>query len=177
MKKKYYYLHIWAISYGFDELTVFSNYSEDKVDYDNFGLDFHSFPADDFFLVAAPYCCVTDSLKSAIDNSHLSGIRFKKIRRIKKNENVVKELNLDSIYWLVLFDGKPGIDDFGLYQEKYLVVSHLALNCVRENSVTHAESDELLVPIDDYFNSKAKYFWMAAKFQDYFYEMELKNRQ
>lgn len=62
-------------------------------------------------------------------------------------------------YWWMKVNGQAGMDDFGLWNRMYLVVSEKALTFLRDNHVAHAEAQELLEAWMNIFNHK-KNFWM-----------------
>ena len=65
-----------------------------------------------------------------------------------------------------------GVDDFSIWDDKYLIVSDKGLKFLRDNYVTHAEADLIDCPFNDYFDSSRKFFWMAENVRAYFIKME-----
>ena len=104
---------------------------------------------------------------------------FDKIEKISKGPNFIDnfpDAQLPFFYWRLNISDHLGENDFAIWKGLYLVVSEKALECLRDNHVTHAEADEIRIPFDDYFTSSQKYFWMSENARKYFIEMEQKKK-
>jgi hypothetical protein len=159
MEKKYYYLHLWAAG-DFDELTEFDRTTH-PFGISNIGLVLDVYPPDDLF-DSHPTIFISDRLKSLLAFDKFDKLKFTEITRIGRGYNFLynyPDATLDK-YWQVEFLGIPCIDDFGIYNKFYLIVSEKGLNFLRDNRVTHAEAKEIEEDIDTFFRLKKDRFWL-----------------
>ncbi|MFZ5970714.1 MAG: hypothetical protein ACOYXA_03905 [Bacteroidota bacterium] len=157
---KYYYLHVWAGS-ELDKETEVIDRSVHPFIVDNVGLEIDYWPADDLF-ATFPIFLVTEKLRAKLIYEKFEDLEFRKILRMSKGLNFQDNYPDAEIpkYWWLIVNGKAGVDDFGLWNRMYLVVSEKALEFLRDNQVTHAESQEITGSLDEYFQSDKKNFWM-----------------
>lgn len=156
---KYYYLHLLSC-FDLDEITSI-DHSEYPPIIANIGLEIDWWPVDD--LVECFFChIVVDSLKKLLQNELFNALVFYKIDRVARGCNFLYNYPNATLpqYWHLEIQGTSGIDDFGLWEGKYLVVSEKALDFLRVNNVTNAESDLIEGNIDEYFRSDRKDFWL-----------------
>jgi hypothetical protein len=177
MKKKYYYLHVWAII-GFDSDTKFDEQAKSAY---NLGLLIDSPTKDDLFCVGGNTYFVTEALKLKIEASLLSGVAFDKVSRIRKGCNLADQnptLELPPHYWNIKCSDMSGLNDFAQWDRTYMIVSEVALDILRSNNVVHAEADEITVPLAEYFDSPRKYFWMKEeRMRQYFVDMDERKKK
>ncbi|MBK8968878.1 MAG: hypothetical protein R3D58_12950 [Saprospiraceae bacterium] len=169
--KEFHYLHVWGIT-GFDQKTQYE--AGELVNKEDVGLEIDFWPSDDLFYFPPLFFC-TERLRAKLLNKGFQKLAFHKVSRIEKGGNFKSnfpDVELPPYYWEIRFDGIVGTDDFALWENTFLVVSDTALNFLRDNHVTHAESDLITSEFDQYFNSSKKFFWMNAKVRDYFIKME-----
>lgn len=174
--KDYYYLHIWALS-GVDNFTLSSVLTTVEGSFEP-SITFDAWPEDDLFSLGTMFF-VTERLRSKLDNKKLSGIEFQKISNLTQGSNFQDQYpnaELPPFVWLVKVVGKENLNDFFLWDQKYLVVSAEALKVLRQNHVMNAEADQIKNGSDDYFSSEKKYFWMSDSFRNYFVMMEKKKQ-
>lgn len=163
--KQYFYLHIWSI----DLL---------ELNGDDLGLKIDTWPEDDLFCVY-PYFFCTERLRSILQRAEFKELSFTKVQRISKGSNfedMYPSTELPPFYWQIKFSGIAGVDDFSIWDDKYLIVSDKVLKCLRDNHVSHAEADLIDVPFKEYFDSSRKFFWMAENVRAYFIKMEQRKR-
>jgi hypothetical protein len=159
MKKKYYYLHLWTAG-DFDELTEFDRTTQ-PFGISNIGLVLDIYPADDLFN-SYPTIFLSDRLKSLLVFEKFDSLKFTEILRIGKGYNFLAnypDATLDK-YWQVEFLGTPCVDDFGIFNNFYLIVSDKALTFLKQNRVTNAEAREIEEDLNTFFKLKKDRFWM-----------------
>ena len=159
--KQYFYLHIWTIN-GLNS------------DVDHLGLKIDSWPEDDIFSIS-PYFFSTERLRAILQKAGFAELSFIKIQHISKGSNFKSnypDAKLPPFYWQIKSTGTAGVDDFSIWDDKYLIVSDKALKCLRDNHVSHAEADLIDIPFHDYFDSSRKYFWMAENVKAYFIQKD-----
>lgn len=169
--KEFHYLHVWGIT-GFDPKTQYE--AGQLVNKEDVGVEIDFWPSDDLFCFPPLFFC-TERLRAILLNKGFHKLSFHKIERIQKGANFLDnfpDADLPPYYWEVRFNGEVGIDDFALWDNNFLVVSDTALECLRDNHVTHAESDLIKIEFEKYFNSHRKFFWMTDSFKEYFIRME-----
>lgn len=173
--KNFHYLHVWAIT-GFDEKTLYKE--GQPINKEGIGIEIDFWPSDDLFCFPPLFFC-TERLRAILLNKGFHKLGFHKIDRIAKGANFLgnfPDADLPPYYWEICFTGVIGVDDFALWDNNFLVVSDTALKCLRDNHVTHAESDLITIEFEQYFNSSRKFFWMADSFKEYFIKMEHKKK-
>lgn len=156
----YYYLHIWAGG-DLDKETEVVDRSVHPFIVDDVGLEIDYWPADDLFKTF-PIFLVTEKLRSKLVYEKFSDLQFREVLRISKGYNFKSNYNDAELpkYWWMIINGQAGVDDFGLWNKMYLVVSEKSLDFLRDNQVTHAESQEITLSLEEYFQSDRKNFWM-----------------
>lgn len=170
--EKYYYLHVWGVL-GFDSKTQIVDRDSKPIILDNIGLEIDYWPPDDLFSVS-PLLFVTERLKSIIVNKKITGGAFDRVTRISQGANFrdnYPDTQLPSHYWKMTVSGQFGQNDMILWEHEFLLVSKKALECFRANHVTHAEADDVNIPVVEYFKSDRKYFWMSENAKNYFLKM------
>jgi hypothetical protein len=86
------------------------------------------------------FVIVTEELSVTIRASDLSGCEIKDVLVTwdQKFEQWHPDIELPEFHWLRV-TGDPGVDDFGMTEEPWLVVSEDALDTLREGTLEHAE--------------------------------------
>jgi hypothetical protein len=114
-------------------------------------------------------------------DKQFSGLKFSKIERLQKGGGFLEKYpyaELPPFYWLMEVESEAYTNDFGIFDLYEMVISQTALNFLRDNHVTHAESDEITVPLEEYFNSPRKYFWMKdERVRQYFIDMDKRKKK
>ncbi len=174
MKKKFYHIHLWAIN-GFDSQTQIVPTSNNIIVGD-IGLEIDSLPLDTMFHVAT-HIFVTERLKMGLKEKFNSDtITYEPIQRVSKGSNLIAahpDLDIREKYFRFICLGQPAVCHFGIWDDKYMVVSEYALTFLRANGVVKAEAN--LIPdnkIENYFNSIQKFFWMSENARALFAKME-----
>ena len=159
----FFYLRVWS-SGEIDSQTIVTDRSVHPFSISDVGLELSDWPADDLFQ-SWPAFFASCRLSSKIIHGKYTGIDFQQVSRINPDFNFkafYPGFNTDQYLWLNI-NGELGKDDFALFNRMYLVVSEKALEFLRDNHVTHAESDEITIPFIEYFNSDRKNFWMEIE--------------
>jgi hypothetical protein len=173
---KHYYLHLWA-SGEFDAETKIIDRNIHPPKIADLGLELSNWPEDDLFQTWPAYFA-SNRLCAKIENSNLTGAKCLPVNRIKGDFNfnaLYPDFSPDR-YFQLEFGDQVGKDDFALYKQLYLIVSEQALVFLRNNHVTHAESDLINGTFDEYFTSEKKYFWMTERGKAYFIAMDKKKQ-
>jgi hypothetical protein len=173
---KFYYLHVLPI----DGSIVCPPSCADQQ-YTQLGLIFDSWQRDDLSCFELGRFFVTERLRSLLEYKDFSGLKFTKVTNLEKGGGFLDKhpgAVLPSFYWLMEVQGIAGKDDFGIFYYHEMVVSQKALDFLRDNHVTHAEADEITVPLAEYFDSPRKYFWMQdERIRQYFIDMDNRRKK
>jgi hypothetical protein len=168
---KFYYLHLWACAEYYLKNAQEEGSMESSRKEGELTLEIDDWPADDLF-DAWPIVVAAERLKGLMNSFGWSAkLKFKRLGKICTGANFKSnypDALLPTHYWQVDFSGIPGQDDFGIWENKYLVVSERALSFLRDHHVIHAEADIINLKLVDYFESGRKYFWMNEDMKKYF---------
>lgn len=156
----FHYLHLW-VSADTDADTKILDKEFHPIKLGDVGLVFQDWYKDDFFKTFPVFIC-TDRLKSLLVYEGFQNLKFTAVDRVKSGHDFDHNYPGAELgkFWLFETTGKCGIDDFALWQGLYLVVSQNGLDFLRDNGVTHAESDQIIGDFESYFASDRKNFWM-----------------
>jgi hypothetical protein len=86
------------------------------------------------------FLVVTDKLRDILQTRDLSGYEIEEliVTRSRKSEEIQPDIELPEFHWLRV-TGDLGVDDFGMGDDLWLVVSEDALDTLREGTLEHAE--------------------------------------
>ena len=158
--KNFFYLHIWTEGETDSQTNVLDN-KVHPIKLGNIGLEINDWYKDDLFRTFPLFIC-TERLKNLLTYEEFKSVDLTLIHRVNPGLDFSDNYPNAELgrFWLMEFTGECGKDDFALWKGLYLVVSEKALHFLRDNGVTHAESDEIVEDFESYFSSEKKNFWM-----------------
>jgi hypothetical protein len=177
---KFYYLHVTSShSYVINQTSLDSTGKQIIMPDLMPRLVINEWLPDDLFSESLIFF-VTERLRSLLIYNRFKDLKFDKINHIEKGggfSSKYPDTELPPFYWRLEIGGVAGQDDFGVFDYE-MVVSQKALDFLRNNRVTHAEADEITVPLAEYFDSPRKYFWMQdERIRQYFIDMDNRRKK
>ena len=137
---RFYHLKVTVCGELDDETQIVNTHVHPPI-VEEIGLEIDWWPLDDLS-ATFPIHFVTERLKSLMAYEGFMNVRFTPIRRVKLGYNFLENYGRPTLppFWLVKFSGVAGTDDFGLWENRKLIVSQKGLDFLRDNHVTHAEA-------------------------------------
>jgi|JI10StandDraft_1071094.scaffolds.fasta_scaffold299653_1 hypothetical protein len=138
-----------------DEQTKRTLNNEGKYDFEDIGLILDYWPYSELFNYE-PHFFVTEELWVRFNYwKEFQNLYFSPIERIKMASNFIENCP-DAILpriWEIKFPGIPGIDDFGIYQGRNLILSEKAYKFIR-SCVCDCPVGLIDIPLDEYFKKE-----------------------